>query len=243
MPWTRFWEKDAPVYVSERHKRAHYAIIAQDVLRFVDHADASVLDYGCGEAWSAPSVAGNVRHLFLCDRSSHVRTGLAERLSGAPNISILTPDDVVRLPPASLDIIVVNSVLQYVGQPAAREMLSELGGKLAPRGRLVVGDIIPPDLGALTDARALLALGLAHGFFLDALVGLARAAASDYARTRARHGLTRYTEEAFVALASEAGLDAVRHRPNLGHNPHRLTFVARAAGAAVKPSLVGAPTG
>ena len=77
---------------------------------------------------------------------------------------------------------------------------------LAPGGTLIVGDVIPPDAGALTDVKALLGYAAANGFFLAALWGLARTAVSPYSRLRSRLGVTRYTQSDFMQKLKVGGL-------------------------------------
>jgi hypothetical protein len=76
---------------------------------------------------------------------------------------------------------------------------------------------------------ALLRFALTHGFLRDALIGLISTALSDYRQLRARIGLQRYSEAEMIAKLAAAGFTASRARTNIGHNPWRMTFVARQA--------------
>ena len=78
-----------------------------------------------------------------------------------------------------------------------------------------------------TDAFALLRFGLANGFFFAALAGLIRTALSDYWTLRSTLGLTRYDEAPMKTKLEAAGFSAMRAPENIGHNPVRMTFVAR----------------
>ncbi|MBA4173219.1 MAG: SAM-dependent methyltransferase [Hyphomicrobium sp.] len=232
MGWQDYWEHDSSVYVSQRHKAAHYDRLADDLLDFATQSDVPlqrqiVMDFGCGEALSADRIASKAGRLILSDGSSRVSDQLQARFGSVANITVLKPGPLDVVADGSLDLIVVNSVLQYVEAAAAGPLLAMLAAKLAPSGQMLVADVLPPDLGAVTDARELLKFAAAEGFLVAAVVGLARAAVSDYARTRARHGLTRYTEADFGRLAASAGLRAERLPRNLGHNPYRLAFVVR----------------
>src|SRR5205807_6322769 len=94
-------------------------------------------------------------------------------------------------------------------------------------GLLVLGDVIPPHVSAATDAMALLRFAAANGFFVAAVVGLGRTLASDYWRLRSRLGLTRYSETAMIEKLAGAGFCAHRSGANIGHNPARMTLLAR----------------
>ena len=98
---------------------------------------------------------------------------------------------------------------------------------LKPGGRLVVGDILRPEVGMARDVLALLKFASSHGFLTDALYGLASTALSDYRQLRTRVGLQRYTEGDMIAKLGRAGFSASRAQNNIGHNPWRMTFVAR----------------
>ena len=76
---------------------------------------------------------------------------------------------------------------------------------------------------------ALLKFARSHGFLKDALYGLASTALSDYRQLRTRVGLQRYSEDEMIRKLAAAGFSASRARSNIGHNPWRMTFVARHA--------------
>jgi hypothetical protein len=63
----------------------------------------------------------------------------------------------------------------------------------------------------------------------DALTGVISTALSDYRQLRSRIGLQRYGEAEMIAKLASAGFSASRARRNIGHNPWRMTFVARRA--------------
>ena len=79
------------------------------------------------------------------------------------------------------------------------------------------------------DVIALLRFALTHGFLKDASIGLISTALSDYRQLRSRVGLQRYSEAEMVAKLASNGFTASRALANIGHNPWRMTFVARQA--------------
>jgi hypothetical protein len=74
-----------------------------------------------------------------------------------------------------------------------------------------------------------LRFALTHGFLKDALIGLVSTALSDYRQLRSKVGLQRYSEAEMVAKLAAGGFTASRAQSNIGHNPWRMTFVARHA--------------
>jgi len=79
------------------------------------------------------------------------------------------------------------------------------------------------------DVAALLRFALTQGFLKDALIGLVSTALSDYRQLRSKVGLQRYSEAEMVAKLAACGFTAARAQINIGHNPWRMTFVARHA--------------
>ncbi|MDB5559296.1 MAG: SAM-dependent methyltransferase [Enterovirga sp.] len=231
MSWRDFWNADTPIYVNERHKTLHYGLIARDIVALIPSRDAKVLDYGCGEALSAARVAGACGQLYLCDGAPLVRERLQARFRGDPKVVVLSPEESDRIADGSLDLIVVNSLLQYLSVEEFGELLTLWRGKLKSTGQLVLADVIPPDTRALDDAAALLSFAWKGGFLVAALKGLVRTAVSDYRKLRAELGLTHYSQSEMVEILRGRGFEAERRPANLGHNPKRMTFVARPLGA------------
>jgi SAM-dependent methyltransferase len=227
--WVTFWDSPNWIYVNERHRQVHYRRVADDVTRYVAGPNAVVLDYGCGEALHADRVADAARRLILCDAAPGVRAALARRYANAADITVHSPDEVAALGSGSIDLIVMHSVVQYLTPDEFRRLLTLFRRLLKPEGLLLLGDVIPPAVSPLADAGALLAFGAANGFFFAAVAGLARTALSDYRRLRNALGIRRYAESEILAVMATAGFSARRAPVNLGHNPARVTFLARPA--------------
>src|SRR5687767_13194397 len=111
--WAEYWNRETTIYVSARHKRVHYELIARDLLRYVPGPGARIVDYGWGDTPSAREVAAGCGHLFLCEAAATVRERLAARYADCPRISVITPEQFAELAPRTIDTVVVNSVIQY----------------------------------------------------------------------------------------------------------------------------------
>jgi len=229
--WVDFWNADTPIYVSDRHKQLHYRRIAADMKRLLLPADRVVLDYGCGEALAAADLAAACERLYLCDAAPNTRARLAERFRDETRIAVLSPEDVAALDDDSLDLVIVNSVLQYIGKAALPGLLALFHAKLRPGGRLILADLIPPQTSALSDAGALLMFGAEGGFLLAAFGGLVRTALSDYRRVRSELGLSTFEPDEVLALLATAGFKARRLPRNIGHNQARMAFEAVPTGS------------
>lgn len=226
MSWTEFWNSDTPIYVNERHKLLHYRLIARDIIKLLPSPGLRVLDYGCGEALSAGDIAPKCRSLTLVDAAPRVREKLGERFASATTITVASPEDIADRPADSFDLIVINSVLQYLTKDEAASLFATLREKLSPGGRLILADILQPGVSPLADVKALLGFGWTGGFLGAACLGLVRTALSDYRKLRGQLGLTHYGEGEIIAALGSAGFSASRQRPNIGHNQDRMLIIA-----------------
>jgi SAM-dependent methyltransferase len=227
--WREFWDSAHSIYVSERHKDVHYRDVAEQLAAFIPSPNARVLDHGSGEAIHADLVAARARELLLCDAAASVRASIAARFAENPKIKVIAPEDVEHLPDGSLDLVFANSLVQYLTTAELDRMLGIWRRLLAPGGTLIVADVIPPHVGALSDGFALLRYAKANGFLGAAIIGLTRTALSRYRRLRSELGIARYSESEFMAKLRAAGFSAERLPRNVEHNPARMTFRARVA--------------
>jgi SAM-dependent methyltransferase len=228
--WREFWDRPHRIYVNERHRRVHYARVAADIVSELPATPAVVLDYGCGDALDAGRIAARCRKLILSDSAATVRAGLKSRNAGDPVVQVLAPEDVAGLPESSIDLVVANSVLQYLTREECASLVAMLRGKLAHGGRLILADVVPPGGGIVADVSSLLGTALREGFFFAALTGLAFTFVSDYRRLRNELGLTMYEEAEIRALLETAGYATERRSRNFGFNQNRVTIIARVRG-------------
>lgn len=227
MSWIEYWNGKPSIYVSAQHKRAHYKDIADGIIAHLTGSQ-TVLDYGCGEAMGSQTVASHCQHLYLYDAAPSVRELLASRFEGSPSISILDDRRLDAMPPASVDLVIVNSVVQYLDTPTLEAAFEVWRRLLTPAGQILVADVIPRSVGPLTDASALMRFAAREGFALAAAFGLVRTFFSDYRKLRASYGLSCFDEAEFVAFAAQCGLEAFRVHPNIGHNQSRMAFRVQA---------------
>ena len=228
--WRSFWDSEHSIYVNARHKDVHYREIAEQIAAFVPGPGARVLDYGSGDAIHADLVAAVAAEVMLCDAAPSVRASMAARFAGNPRIKVIAPEAVAALPDGRFDLIVTNSVAQYLTPDELTRLLALFRRLLAPGGVLIFADVIPPDVGTVSDVSALLRYAARHGFLIAALVGLAKTTVSPYRKIRNTLGIAQYTEAEFMQRLTAAGFIAERLPRNMEHNPARMTFRARVAG-------------
>jgi ubiquinone/menaquinone biosynthesis C-methylase UbiE len=227
--WIDYYDSTHTIYASKLHRDLHFQVIARDIISYIPSPDAVVLDYSCGEALSAATVAEACAMLILAEPAPGVRGRLIARYAPNTRVRVRSLEQLRNMPEGSIDLVVVNSVAQYMTPDEFDTALAVIRRLLKPAGRLVLGDILRPEVGMVRDVLALLTFASRHGFLRDALVGLVATALSDYRELRTKVGLQRYSEKEMLAKLATAGLSAVRAPKNIGHNRWRMTFVARQA--------------
>jgi ubiquinone/menaquinone biosynthesis C-methylase UbiE len=227
--WRAFFDGEHSIYVSERHKLLHARNIAHGLLAHLPHKGAQVLDFGCGEALHADALAPQCGRLWLCDTSPSLREQLATHFAASPHVTPIAPETLaLGISDDSLDMAATVSVLQYMSRDELRAALHLWRDKLKPGGKLVIADVIPPDVGMVQDTMALLRFAFQGGFLMAALAGLVRTALSDYRKIREKLGLAMYLQGEIEAIIMDAGFTDVRRASdNIGHNQARMTFTAQ----------------
>jgi ubiquinone/menaquinone biosynthesis C-methylase UbiE len=227
--WIDYYDSTHTIYASKLHRDLHFQIIARDIVGYISSPTAVVLDYACGEALSAARVAEACGKLYLAEPAPGVRGRLIARFAPNTKIRVRSLEDLRKMQEKSVDLVVMNSVAQYMTPDELDLAFAVIRRLLKPSGRLVLGDILRPEVGMARDVVALLRFAATCGFLRDALIGLISTALSNYRELRSKVGLQRYSEAEMIAKLAAAGFTASRALMNIGHNPWRMTFVARHA--------------
>jgi len=227
--WIDYYDSTHTIYASKLHRDLHFQLIARDIIGYVGSPEAVVLDYACGEALSAAAVADACGMLYLAEPAPGVRGRLIARFAPNTKIRVRSLEDVRKMAEHTIDLVVMNSVSQYMTPDELDSAFATIRRLLKPGGRLVLGDVLRPEVGMPTDIVALLRFAAHNGFLRDALIGLISTALSDYRQLRSRVGLQRYGEADMIAKLAKCGFTASRVAVNIGHNPWRMTFVGRPA--------------
>jgi SAM-dependent methyltransferase len=222
--WLDYWSGDISVYVSRRHLAAHYRRLFAELAPLLPAAPFRLLDYGCGEALMAPRLAEGGSTVHLVDEAPGRAAQLSARFAAAPGVTVLDRPEQVA---GSCDVALMISVSQYIPKDRFPDLLARLAGALKPDGRLIVGDILPPENSLVADVSSLLRFAAAEGFFVDAAFGMIRTFRSTYRSARHRLGLTTWHPDEIVAAFAAAGLEATPLARNIGHSARRYSMLAR----------------
>lgn len=227
--WREFWNADARPHPLLRIEAGEYVRRLGSVIRLAP--SLRVYDFGCGPAHVAELLAPHVASIHAWDDSASQRARARQRTASLASVRILDS------PPGrdlKFDLILANSVVQYVSRDALGPLLSDWNHRLAPGGRVIVSDIPTPDCNPLGEAVDVLRLAHARHHLLPAIGDLLGQLPS-YLRARSRRPLTRWTFEALATLAASHNLTATRLPDNLTHFRHRLSVVLERSPAPPAP--------
>jgi ubiquinone/menaquinone biosynthesis C-methylase UbiE len=226
--WLDFWNAANRIYVSRRHREAHFDTIFARVRPFLPaRPDGIVLDWGCGDALAAGRMAEICGTVQLYDGASAVRARLVERHQGHPSVQVLDDSDLDALAPGSVDFVMVISVIQYLDKQQLATALARFHRLVKRDGSILIGDVIEPDTQVWRDAANLLRFGLSEGFFLAALVGMLSTFASPYRRLRREMGFSRYTPKEILHLLEGQGFSGESLPVNVAPSRQRRSYLGR----------------
>jgi cyclopropane fatty-acyl-phospholipid synthase-like methyltransferase len=229
-PWGEYFDRvtpESPLY------RVQAAVYVESLAAAVGlHDQQQVLDFGCGFGLVAALVAPRVARVCWWEPSRHMRGEAERHLASLPNATFwdlsAMPDAPYGhpLPALRFDLILVNSVVQYMPPDDVWAWLPWWRRMLKAGGRLVLSDLITGDHRGVADMIDLLRLGARHGSPVRAAAG-AIGGVVTYWRTRHAAPLTRVDRDDLTSRAREAGLDTEFLTSNLTHFRTRATAILR----------------
>jgi SAM-dependent methyltransferase len=216
-PWAAYWAALPPghfLFPAEGRE------VARNLAAVGPLAGLRVLDYGSGYGLVARELAPRVRSVAVWEPVAAVREVAAGHLRGCPNVVPFDPAS----DPGPFDLILVNSVVQYLTPAELDGLIGRAGGWLAPGGRLVLSDLIPPGRPVAADLVSLGWFSLRRGY-LGAAVRRAWAARGAHATAGRAAALYRPAADELARLAARAGLRLTWLPFNLTHFRGRRTAV------------------
>jgi SAM-dependent methyltransferase len=226
--WLDFWNAPNAIYASSRHQRAYSAKVMAGAGRFVPAGGAAVvLDWGCGDAVAADTLAQSCRMLLLFEPAPTTRGRLVASYAGHPKIDVLDEARLEAVTPGSVDLIVVNSVVQYLSSQQFANALRLFRKLLKSDGKLLIGDIIEPDTPLLRHVITFLRFAWQNGFFLAGILSLVRNLTSPYCQLRHSAGYACYRAAEMLAVLAANGFVGERLPSNIAVSQLRSSYLAR----------------
>lgn len=224
--WSRYWEESDVCHQLRLHRVQGAEYIERLEASIAIDKNARVLDFGCGFGFVAEALSENVNKVFVWDASDNMRNLARKRLAGRQNVEWLDLSHDKASPcTASVDLILINSVVQYMHIDELSSWMVRWRTMLAPGGRVIISDVIKPaGPSVFWEIYDLLAFSVRRGVLMHTL-WLKRGHLSKYWETSASHSLTQISGDALRRLAAVAGLLFEILPANLTHFPGRYTAV------------------
>src|ERR1700710_2046040 len=140
--WIDYYDSTHTIYASKLHRELHFQIIARDIIGYISSHDAVLVDYACGEALSAAKVADACAKLYLAEPAPGVRGRLISRFAPNTKIRVRSLDDLRKMEEKSIDLVVMNSVAQYMTPEELDAAFAVIRRLLKPGGRLRQRDLL-----------------------------------------------------------------------------------------------------
>jgi SAM-dependent methyltransferase len=222
-----------------RWRAAHAGVVREEALEYVRRlasavgvpAGAVVLDFGGGVGFVSEALSPLAGAVWWWDPSPAMRAAAAARLADLPNAKMLLAEELAgrTAPERRFDLILVNSVVQYMTPEELRAWLGAWRDRLRPAGRIVLSDLVAPGHGLVGDVLDQLWLGVRGGFLTRALLAGLVEFGPIRGATR-RHGFTRLAPEDLRGHARAAGLETRFLPGSLTHRRRRFAAVLSVAG-------------
>ncbi len=164
--------------------------------------NSAVLDYGCSWFDVGAALASLVRRMDGFDIDGRAIDVARRRTAESDHVTLY--EDVAQVPASTYDVIVVNSVLQYMQDEAQVALfLQRARAWLVPSADafIVVADLIPPAYSPARDAVDSLCFATRHGMLWPMVTHLWKAA-----RKPVGHDYLRLAPDSITRLARAAGL-------------------------------------
>jgi ubiquinone/menaquinone biosynthesis C-methylase UbiE len=220
--WVGYWDglEQRPLFAVQArdHVRRLRAVVS---LRVTDR----VLDFGCGFGHVAELLAPDVGRMDFWDAADSMRRATARRTARLPT-AVEVDFSAGDAPDGGYDLVLVNSVIQYLTPDELAGWLARWNRMLRPGGRVVVSDVLRPGGSVLPEVLGLLWFAARHRILLrtvrDGVVEVAQ-----YRRSRQSHRLHRWQPAELARMAADAGLVAETLPANLTHFRNRFAMLLR----------------
>jgi cyclopropane fatty-acyl-phospholipid synthase-like methyltransferase len=226
--WIAYWDNLPPGRLLLSPESEEY--VRNLTVIFPITSQTRILDFGCGYGTIAERLARIGAKVDLWDAAPTMLRSAAQRLTGLPNIHEIHLTDSGSTERGPFDLILVNSVIQYMTATELHDWLRRWRPMLADGGRIVLSDLIPPDHSTLGDIVSLFRFGVRRGYLFRAMRGIWKERPRYHAAATQRP-LLHVDRAALTADARNLGY-SVRFLPrNLTHFSGRTTAVLEVASA------------
>jgi SAM-dependent methyltransferase len=221
--WTAYWQGVPELRRVFRHEAAEYVRRLQRAVELPN--EARVLDFGCGFGFVAELLAPRVAEVAVWDAAHSMRSRARVNLAHVPNVRFVDLSAGSALGEQDrFDLILVNSVIQYMDRDELRSCLGAWHRLLRPGGKVVLSDLLPEQHRLSWDLLGFAWRELRHGSGLRVMVHHLREF-QRYRRSLHHKPLLAISCAELRRFAAEAGLAAVALCDSLTHRRDRGAYV------------------
>ena len=182
-----------------------------------------VLDFGCGFGHVADALAPKVREVHIWDESENMRIQASRNVSHHRNVVLCEAMNSSEfLSDRQFDLILVNSVVQYMSIHDFSCWLGKWGSLLTTEGTIIISDIIPLRSSPFLDLASLVTFSVRHRILFQAIregFKMWR----NWGKINKAQPLQHYSREGIRRNVEAAGLRAVFIKRNLTYRRGRLS--------------------
>jgi 2-polyprenyl-3-methyl-5-hydroxy-6-metoxy-1,4-benzoquinol methylase len=220
--WSHYWARFDRL---ERIYAAQATDYVHNLAKVVTlRPEMRVLDVGCAYGHVGALIAPRVRDVALWDPSPAMQVHARRVNAGHANVRVL---ETMQDAGGECDLILMNSVLQYLNDSERLALLTACSGQLASSGSIVISDVIF-DSTPLRDAVDVLRFAAGKGLLLHLIRGTVTDARLH--RLHRRNPLRRIATGTLREEARSLGLKLSFMEENLTHFQGRYTVVMTVSG-------------
>ena len=182
-----------------------------------------VLDFGAGFGNVSFFIRNKAQKIYLYDKSEYMVEVLKVNFQNSKNMHIIPSLDEID---EKVDIIIVNSVLQYMSPDEFKKSLIELQRICKPETRIVFSDVIPHNYSKVTDFFVQLKLSLKFNFFRKLVLYAVSNSLFSPSLSLSSNYLTKYDEGELKAILSEFNFTSEKMKSNFTFSKKRYTLIS-----------------
>jgi SAM-dependent methyltransferase len=225
MEWKAYWDGvEHPQILGDHGKAEATDFVGRLATALPIRAHWRVLDFGCGSGHVAELLAPMVREVWLWDAAPRMLEHARRRVERLGNVvTVDSVDTLVKDRAGRFDLILVNSVIQYMQPSELTDWVRRWRDLMHDHGRIAISDIAQPGGRLIVDLASLLSFCRRGGLPVTRVAGPILRSWLAYFRTRASRPLLTLSRGEVAALARQAGLVVDFCPGNLTHRRDRLT--------------------